>query len=211
MLAVQGPDTRRMLSELADTPLPPRMHCTEGVVAGAPGLIFGTGYTGEDGFELLLDPREAPGVWDALLERGTTPIGLGARDTLRLEVCFHLYGNDLSEDRNPIEAGLGWCCREQTGFIGAAAVAKARAEGTAEKLVPFAVEGEGIARPGNPVLGGGAVTSGTLSPCLKRGIGMAYVSSERAEPGTRIEIDVRGTIRPAVVERKPLYRKDPSA
>jgi aminomethyltransferase len=123
-------------------------------------------------------------------------------------VCFHLYGNDLSEDRGPIEAGLGWCCKEQTGFIGSEAVAAARQDGTAQKLVPFVVEGQGIARQGNPVLGGGEVTSGTFSPCLERGIGMAYVSSARAEPGTQIEIDVRGRTRPAVIERKPLYRKD---
>jgi aminomethyltransferase len=113
----------------------------------------------------------------------------------------------MDESRNPIEAGLGWCCKEPTGFIGAEAVAAARQDGTPEKLVPFVVEGQGIARQGNPVLGGGEVTSGTFSPCLERGIGMAYVSSACAEPGTQIEIDVRGRIRPAVIERKPLYKK----
>jgi aminomethyltransferase len=138
---------------------------------------------------------------------GAAPAGLGARDTLRIEVCFHLSGNDLSEDRGPIEAGLGWCCKEQTGFIGSEAVAAARANGTQEKLVPFEIEGPGIARAGNAVVGGGEVTSGTYSPCLERGIGMAYVSAERAEPGTRFEIDVRGTRRTAIVGTKPLYRK----
>jgi aminomethyltransferase len=207
MLAVQGPGARSLMTKLADCPLPPRMHCAEPSVAGAPTLMTGTGYTGEDGFELLLDPRDAPQVWDALLSRGATPVGLGARDTLRLEVCFHLYGQDLAAERNPIEAGLGWCCAEDTGFIGAEAVAAARSAGTAEKLVPFVIEGSGIARQGNPVVGGGEVTSGTFSPCLERGVGMAYVSAERAEPGTQIEIDVRGTTRSAVVERKPLYRK----
>jgi aminomethyltransferase len=208
MLAVQGPGARRLVSSLADGPLPPRMHCFERTVAGAPMLVCGTGYTGEDGVELLLDPGAAPAVWDALVQAGAAPAGLGARDTLRLEVCFHLYGNDLSEDRGPIEAGLGWCCKEQTGFIGSDAVAAARVAGAAEKLVPFAIEGPGIARQGNPVLGGGVVTSGTFSPCLERGIGMAYIPADRAEPGTRFEIDVRGTTRPAVIERKPLYRKD---
>jgi aminomethyltransferase len=169
--------------------------------------VCGTVYTGEDGVELLTDPETAPGLWDALVEGGANPAGLGARDTLRLEVCFHLYGNDLSEDRGPIEAGLGWCCKEQTGFIGSEAVAAARDKGPSEKLVPFVIDGTGIARQGNPVRGGGVVTSGTFSPCLRRGIGMAYVSAAQAEPGKRIEIDVRGTIRPAVVERKPLYRK----
>jgi aminomethyltransferase len=206
MLAVQGPNARELVRGLADGPLPSRMHCAEPVVAGAPALVCGTGYTGEDGVELLLHPRDAPGVWDALLQRGATPVGLAARDTLRLEVCFHLYGNDLSEDRGPIEAGLGWCCSEQTGFIGSDAVAEVRAAGPSEKLAPFVIDGPGIARRGNPVLGGGVVTSGTFSPSLERGIGMAYVSAERAESGTRIEIDVRGTKRPAVIERKPLYR-----
>jgi aminomethyltransferase len=172
-------------------------------------LVCGTGYTGEDGVELLLDPEHAMTVWDALTEAGATPVGLGARDTLRIEVCFHLYGNDLSEERNPIEAGLGWCCKEATGFIGSDAAAEARRDGTPEKLVPFVIEGQGIARQGNPVLGGGEVTSGTFSPCLERGIGMAYVSTARAEPGAQIEIDVRGRTRPARIERKPLYRKDP--
>ena len=158
--------------------------------------------------EVLLDPSDAPGVWDALIEAGATPVGLGARDTLRLEVCLHLYGNDLSEDRNPIEAGLGWCCREQTGFIGAERVARTRAEGPTEKLVAFTMQSEGIARQGNPVLGGGVVTSGTFSPSLERGIGMAYVAPEQSEPGTILEIDVRGRHRAAVVQSKPLYRKE---
>jgi aminomethyltransferase len=207
MLAVQGPRARQLLTSLTDGSLPSRFHVCLRPVAGVPMLVCGTGYTGEDGVELLLDPEHAPAVWDALLEAGATPVGLGARDTLRVEVCFHLYGNDLSEDRGPIEAGLGWCCKEQTGFIGSEAVAAARQAGTPEKLVPFVIEGQGIARQGNPVVGGGEVTSGTFSPCLERGIGMAYVSTARAEPGTPIEIDVRGRTRPAVIERKPLYRK----
>ena len=149
-----------------------------------------------------------PGVWDAIVAAGATPVGLGARDTLRLEVCFHLYGNDMDESRNPIEAGLGWCCKEATGFIGSEAVAKARQDGTAEKLVPFVIEGQGIPRQGNPVIGGGEVTSGTFSPSLERGIGMAYVSTARADEGTEIEIDVRGRVRPAVIMRRPLYRKE---
>ncbi len=207
MLAVQGPNARRLVHGLTDGNLPSRFHVCQRTVAGVAMLVCGTGYTGEDGVELLLDPEHAPVVWDALLEAGAAPVGLGARDTLRMEVCFHLYGNDLSEERGPIEAGLGWCCKEATGFIGSEAIAQARAEGTAEKLVPFVIEGQGIARQGNPVIGGGEVTSGTFSPCLERGIGMAYVSRDRAEPGTHFEIDVRGRIRPAVVERKPLYTK----
>jgi aminomethyltransferase len=111
------------------------------------------------------------------------------------------------EERGPIEAGLGWCCKEETGFIGSDAVARTRAQGAAEKLVPFKIVGPGIARQGNPVAGGGVVTSGTLSPCLGIGIGMAYLSAERATEGTEFDIDVRGRTRSAVVAHKPLYEK----
>jgi aminomethyltransferase len=207
MLAVQGPGARALVRGLTDGGLPPRMHCCERVVAGAAMLVCGTGYTGEDGLELLLAPDDAPAVWDALLEAGATPVGLGARDTLRLEACFPLYGNDLTLERNPIEAGLGWACREATGFIGSDAVASARSAGAKEKLVPFVIEGDGIARAGNAIAGGGVVTSGTFSPSLERGIGMGYVPTERAEPGTTIEIDVRGKVRAATVQTKPLYKR----
>ncbi len=207
MLAVQGPLARELVSAIADAPLPPRMSAASMRLGGAEVLVCGTGYTGEDGVELLCRPGEAPALWDELVRRGARPAGLGARDTLRLEVCFHLYGNDLSVERSPIEAGLGWCCKEDTGFIGAEAVRAQRARGPAQKLVAFTIEGPGIARQGNPVLGGGEVTSGTLSPCLGVGIGMAYVPADRAAPGTPLEIDVRGKMRPAVVKEKPLYRK----
>ena len=205
MLAVQGPRARDLLQGLADGSLPTRMHCVGRTISGVPMLVCGTGYTGEPGVELLLDPDGAGEVWDALVAAGATPVGLGARDTLRLEVGYHLYGNDLDRDHGPIEAGLGWCCREATGFIGSDVVARVRAEGPAEKLVAFEMTGPGIARQGNPVAGGGVVTSGTFSPCLERGIGMAYVPTGRAEPGTDLEIDVRGTPRAAVVRAKPLY------
>jgi aminomethyltransferase len=209
MLAVQGPKARALVEQLADGDLPKRFRTRTLTVAGAAGvLVAGTGYTGEDGVELLLAPEHATAVWDALTQSGATPIGLGARDTLRLEVCFHLYGNDLSEQRGPIEAGLGWCCKEDTGFIGSEAIREARANGTAEKLVPFVLTGPGIARQGNPVVGGGEVTSGTLSPCLNQGIGMAYLPAGSTEPGTAFEIDVRGKQRTAEVHTKPLYRKE---
>ena len=207
MLAVQGPEAPALLRRLADGSLPSRFHCCERTLARVPMLVCGTGYTGEDGAELLLDPGHAPAVWDALVEAGATPAGLGARDTLRLEVCYHLYGNDLSEQRGPIEAGLGWCCKEQTGFIGSDSVARVRAAGPAEKLVAFTIEGDGIARQGNQIAGGGVVTSGTFSPCLQRGIGMAYVPAQRAQAGTGLEIDVRGRQRSAVVVSKPIYKK----
>jgi aminomethyltransferase len=205
MLAVQGPRAREIVGGLTASELPDRMRIAAIELAGAGALACGTGYTGEDGVELLLDPADAPAVWDALVERGATPAGLGARDTLRLEACFHLYGNDLTEDRGPIEAGLGWCCKEDTGFIGSDAVRAVRDAGPPERLVPFMIDGPGIARQGNPVAGGGEVTSGTFSPCLETGIGMAYLPSERARPGERFEIDVRGRTRSAVIGEKPLY------
>jgi aminomethyltransferase len=210
MLAVQGPDARAALELIADGELPARMRTAELNLAGADCLVCGTGYTGEDGVEILAPPDGAPALWDALLERGVTPVGLGARDTLRLEVCFHLYGNDLSEDRNPIEAGLGWCCKLDTGFIGSEAL---RDLEPADTLVPFVFTGPGIPRQDNPVHtehGEGVVTSGSLSPCLETGIGLAYVPAAAAEPGTEIEVDVRGKRRAAEVREKPLYRKETS-
>ena len=135
MLAVQGPNACSLVAGLTEGSLPARFHVVLRTVAGAPMVVCGTGYTGEDGVELLLGPDHAPSVWDAITQAGAVPIGLGARDTLRLEVCFHLYGNDMNEDRNPIEAGLGWCCKENTGFIGSDVVANARATGTAPAWV----------------------------------------------------------------------------
>jgi aminomethyltransferase len=209
MLAVQGPAARGLLAPLlAGGELPARMRTAELTVAGAPALVCGTGYTGEDGVELLCAPDHAGAVWDAVVAAGAAPAGLAARDTLRLEVCFHLYGNDLTESRGPIEAGLGWCCKEQTGFVGAEAVAAARAAGPTERLVAFVLTGGGIPRQGNAVVGGGEVTSGTFSPSLEVGIGMAYVPAERQAAGTPLEIDVRGKMRAAVVKDKPLYRRN---
>jgi aminomethyltransferase len=207
MLAVQGPRARELVQTLVSAELPERMRVAVLELAGAPALVCGTGYTGEDGVEILIAPDAATALWDGLLEAGVAPAGLGARDTLRLEVCYPLYGNDLSEERGPIEAGLGWCCKEETAFIGAEAVAATRAAGAAEKLAPFQMSEPGIARQGNPVIGGGEVTSGTLSPSLDVGIGMAYLPAEASQPGTAIEIDVRGKRRRATVGEKPLYRK----
>jgi len=207
MLAVQGPRARSALERVTDGELPKRMRTADLPVAGVEALVCGTGYTGEEGCELLIPAAEAVRVWDALLAEGVRPAGLGARDTLRLEVCFHLYGNDLSEDRNPIEAGLGWCCKLDTGFIGSDALRGLEPQQT---LAPFAFTGPGIPRQGNPVEaphGEGVVTSGSLSPCLEVGIGMAYLPTEDAEPGTPIEVDVRGKPRAAEVREKPLYEK----
>jgi len=211
MLAIQGPHARAIVTAALRVELPLRMRVAPLRIGGRPALACGTGYTGEDGVELLIDPEISPAIWAELLDAGVVPCGLGARDTLRLEVCFHLHGNDLTPERNPIEAGLGWCCAEGTGFIGAEAVARARREGTAELLAPFKIEGAGIPREGNPVMRGdeqvGVVTSGTFSPSLEVGIGMAYLQADLAEPGNEVEIDVRGKRRPARIASKPLYQR----
>jgi aminomethyltransferase len=208
MIALQGPEARAVLDGLIEAVAPARMRAAELDVAGRPALVCGTGYTGEDGVEILTAPEHAEAIWDALAAGGATPVGLGARDTLRLEVCFHLYGNDLSEDRNPIEAGLGWVCKLDTGFVGSDAL---RGFEPTETIVPFAFTGPGIPRQGNPVHtehGEGVVTSGTMSPCLEVGIGMAYVPLAAASPGAPIEVDVRGKRRPAEVRERPLYKRE---
>jgi aminomethyltransferase len=211
MLAVQGPHARAVLGAALGIELPPRLRASHVRIGRRPALACGTGYTGEDGVELLIDPEVAAPIWEELLDAGIVPCGLGARDTLRLEVCFPLHGNELTPERNPIEAGLGWCCKEETGFVGSEVIARARAEGTAEKLVAFKIEGQGIPREGNPVMRGdeqvGVVTSGTFSPTLELGAGMAYVNAELAEVGTEVEIDVRGKRRPARIASTPLYAK----
>lgn len=213
MIAVQGPHARRTVEGQLGLKLPPRMRVAPSLIGSAPGLICGTGYTGEDGVELMVDPGRAPEIWQRLLDGGVVPCGLGARDSLRLEVCFPLHGNDIGPDTNPIEAGLGWACKEETGFVGAAPVAEMRKAGPRRRLVPFKIEGAGIARQGNPVLDAdgnqvGTVTSGSYSPSLGIGIGMAYVETPLAIPGQRLDIDVRGRLRQALIAEKPLYRKD---
>ena len=210
MLAVQGPEAREIVRRLTEGELPARFRTEELIVAGCPALVCGTGYTGEDGVELLVAPEDATRVWDAVIGGGASPAGLGARDTLRLEVNYCLYGNDLTEERTPIEAGLGWCVKEDTGFVGCAACRDIREQGPNELLAPFVMTDRGIPRQGNPIVSAGeqvgVVTSGTMSPSLEVGIGMGYVRADLAEPGTEIEIDVRGRRRPARVEKAPLYK-----
>lgn len=209
MIALQGPAARDILSRAIDGAAPPRMAIVETRVAGRAALVAGTGYTGEDGVEIMLAPVDAPVVWRELTEAGASPAGLGARDTLRLEVCFPLYGNELTIDHDPIEAGLGWAVALDTGFVGADALALVKSTGPARRLVPFVFTGPGIPRQGCAVLKDGEtvgeVTSGTLSPSLDVGAGMAYVDAALAEPGTAIDVDVRGRVRPAEVRRRPLY------
>jgi aminomethyltransferase len=215
MLAVQGPHARAVLESTLKLDLPERFHVAAQNVGRRPALICGTGYTGEDGVEMLIDPEVAIPIFKEMRLAGVVPCGLGARDTLRLEVCYPLHGNELTPERNPIEADLGWCCKEETGFLGSPAVAAARTEGTAERLAPFTIEGAGIPRDGNPVLGErgvqvGVVTSGTFAPSLELGAGLAYVRADLAEPGTEVEIDVRGKHRPARIASKPLYPRSPA-
>ena len=207
MLAVQGPSAREIVQAIADRPLPARHAIERRQLGAADTLVCGTGYTGEDGVEILVAPSAAGPLWDELVRRGAAPAGLGARDTLRTEVCFPLYGQELSETRGPIGARLGWCCKEDTGFIGAEAVRDVRADGPVERLAAFVIDGPGIARLGNPVVDGGEVTSGTLSPSLGVGIGMAYVPPERSTAGERLRIDVRGNVREAIVRDPPLVPK----
>jgi aminomethyltransferase len=187
-----------------------------GEVDGAPAILSRTGYTGEDGFELYLHPDDAPRIWDRLLgagkERGLVPAGLGARDTLRLEAGMALYGHEIDDTTTPWEADLGWTVKLDTGdFVGRDALVAQREGGIERRLVGFEIEGRGIAREGHPVMRGdeavGKVTSGTWSPTFEKALGMAYVPLELAEPGSTIEIDVRGRRLPAKVVKLPFYKR----
>jgi aminomethyltransferase len=211
MLAVQGPRAREIVGSMAQGDLPARHRVADMNLGIGDALVCGTGYTGEDGVEILVPPDAAAALWEELVVAGATPAGLGARDTLRLEVNYCLYGNELMEERTPIEAGLDWALVDGTGFIGEERCREQMESGTGELLAAFKLTGHGIPRKGNPIMLGddvvGEVTSGTHSPSLDAGIGMGYVRTDLAEPGTELEIDVRGKRRPARVEKRPLYSK----
>jgi len=179
-----------------------------GEVDGIEVMVCRTGYTGEKGVELLCADEDGAALWDAVLARGVVPAGLGARDTLRLEVCYPLHGNDITQDTDAISAGLGWTCALDTGFTGADVLRRIRDDGPDRRLVAFVMEERAIPRPGMPIDGGGEVTSGTQSPSLDVGIGMGYVPTAQAAPGTELVIDVRGKPRRARVVQKPIYRKE---
>jgi aminomethyltransferase len=204
LLAVQGPHSLERL-ELGDAP--PFTFAIE-ELDGIECMVNRTGYTGEVGVELLVPAEDAVALWDRVLERGAVPCGLGARDTLRLEVCFPLHGNDITQDTDAISAGLGWVCALDKDFTGAEELRRIKAEGPTEKLVPFVMEEGGIPRAGMSIAGGGRVTSGSHSPMLDRGIGMGYVPTARSEPGTELTIDVRGRDRSARVVKKPIYKRE---
>jgi aminomethyltransferase len=156
----------------------------------------------------MVPADDGPALWDAVLARGVKPAGLGARDTLRLEVCFPLHGNDIGPDTDAISAGLGWVSALDKDFMGAEELRRIKAEGPARKLAAFVMEEAGIPRQGMPIDGGGEVTSGTHSPMLDKGIGMGYVAAEQSAPGEELTIDVRGRQRHARVVEKPIYKRE---
>jgi aminomethyltransferase len=204
LLAVQGPRSLERLGLDEGTPFTFEM----GEVAGIEVMVNRTGYTGEKGVELMVMAEDAVSLWDAVVERGARPCGLGARDTLRLEVCYPLHGNDIGPDTDAISAGLGWVCALDTEFTGVEELRRIKAEGPARKLVAFVMQEPGIPRQGMAIAEGGEVTSGSHSPMLDRGIGMGYVVAERTEPGTVLTIDIRGKPRRAEVVKKPIYKKE---
>ena len=219
LVAIQGPLSSGILAPLTDLPLSEMRYYSiaEGHVAGVPALLARTGYTGEDGFEIVVDVKAAAAVWDALMAagkpQGAVPVGLGARDTLRLEAGMPLYGNELGPDTTPFEAGLDRVVAfgKEGDFVGRAALERARAAGPRKKLVGLAVRGRGIARHGYQVFAGdrrtGVITSGTQSPTLGEAIAMAYVMPSEAEPGTIVNVGIRDQRVPSEVVPLPFYRR----
>ena len=208
LLAVQGPNALQRLGLAAAKAFTWEMGELDGVEV----MINRTGYTGEEGVELGCMTDDAVELWDAILARGVTPAGLGARDTLRLEVCYPLHGNDIGPQWDAISSGLGWACALETDFIGAERLRTIKEQGPVQKLVPFVMTERAIPRQGMPIRtsngsGGGEVTSGTQSPMLDIGIGLGYVPAASSVPGTELVIDVRGKPRRAEVSKKPLYKK----
>jgi aminomethyltransferase len=218
-VAIQGPRVTELFHALFsdDVDLPPRNHIIDLRLDGTTVSVARTGYTGEDGVEVFFRANDAVTFWNAALERGKAfgikPCGLGARDTLRLEMCYPLNGSDLSPKRNPIEAGLGFFVDlAKSNFIGQDALLQTKENGPREKLVSFRMKEKGPPpRPHYAVFENGErigeVTSGTLSPSLNWGVGMAYVSASHAKIGTQIDIEIREKKFPATIEKKPLYKK----
>jgi aminomethyltransferase len=214
LLAVQGPKAEALVQRLADRDVTGVLyyHFTRGAVAGVPCLISRTGYTGEDGFELYAPAAQLEALWHALMgagkDDGIQPVGLGARDTLRLEMKFALYGNDIDETTNPLEAGLGWVVKPAKGeFVGRKAIEATRAAGVTRKLVGFEMAERAVARHGYRLLEAGdpvgVVTSGSFSPSLERCIGMGYVRADLAPVGTELDVDIRGRAHRARVAKTP--------
>lgn len=214
LLAVQGVKAVAILQSLVEGDLDSMKAFTHKQVSiyDRPAFIARTGYTGEDGFEVMVEPEVGQKLWQDLLKLGVTPCGLGARDTLRLEAALSLYGQDIDETTTPLEAGLGWLVHldSKGDFIGREILEKQKKEGVAKRLVGLQMEGRHIARHGYPVLSDdrvvGEVTSGTFSPTLGRAIALAYVSTPLSKIGQKLEVKIRGKNYPAVVVKKPFYR-----
>ena len=204
LIAVQGP---RALERL-ELPAAPAFTFAEGEVAGVTCMVNRTGYTGETGVELMVMAEDAGELWDAVLDRGVTPCGLGARDSLRIEVCYPLHGNDIGPETDAISAGLGWVCALDKEFTGVEDLRRIEEVGPERRLAAFVMEERAVPRQGMAILEGGEVTSGTHSPILDRGVGMGYVPTALGQPGTELTIDVRGRSRRARVVEKPIYRRE---
>jgi aminomethyltransferase len=204
LLAVQGPKAIERLGLAAA----PWNTFREEALDGVECMVNRTGYTGEDGCEILCMAEDAGRLWDAVLARGVTPCGLGARDTLRLEACLALHGNDITPETDAISAGLGWTCALDKEFTGADELRRIKEAGPERKLVAFVMEERAIPRQGMAIEGGGEVTSGTHSPTLDVGIGMGYVPAAEATVDTTLGIDVRGKIRRAKIVKKPFYKRE---
>ena len=223
LLALQGPEAANRLEALSGVSLAglPRFGhrqlrlagTAQGAAAGAELFVGRTGYTGEDGFELLLDREAGLALWQQLLAEGVVPCGLGARDTLRLEAAMHLYGSEMDASTSPLEAGLGWLVHLEMpkAFIGREVLERQSAEGVTRTLVGLKLEGRAIARHGYPVLRDGqsvgVITSGTWSPTLGEAIALAYVPSDAAKLGTELAVEIRGKAAPALVVKRPFYRR----
>jgi aminomethyltransferase len=217
-IAVQGPRAVELVSRLTEDDVASvgTYRFITGEVAGVESIISRTGYTGEDGFELYTPASEGPAVWRALLDKGADlsvkPAGLGARDSLRLEMRYALYGNDIDETTHPYEAGLGWVVKlDKQAFVSKDALVKIKADGWTRKMVGFEMVGRGIARHGYEVVDGeeviGTVTSGTKGPSVNKAVGIAYVTKDRAKVGSRIDVRIRGRSVEAKVVKTPFYRK----
>ncbi|WP_425443599.1 glycine cleavage system aminomethyltransferase GcvT [Stenomitos frigidus] len=215
LLAVQGPTAVKHLQPLVLEELStvPAFGHLEGTVLGEPGFLARTGYTGEDGFEVMVDPSVGVELWRSLLNAGVTPCGLGARDTLRLDAAMALYGQDIDDTTTPLEAGLGWLVHldSKGDFIGRSVLEQQKQTGVQRRLIGLQMQGRNIARhgyrvfyDGQPV---GEVTSGTQSPTLGQAIGLAYVPTALAKLDQTLEIEIRGKLYPAVVVKRPFYRR----
>jgi aminomethyltransferase len=202
LLAVQGPRSIERLGLSDERAFTWAMASIDGTEC----MVGRTGYTGERGVELLVPAEDATDLWDRVLERGATPCGLGARDTLRLEVCYPLHGNDITPETDAVSAGLGWTCALEKEFTGADVLRRVKEEGPVRRLAAFMMEERAIPRQGMAIEPDGEVTSGTLSPMLDRGIGMGYVPAAVAQPDEVVTIDVRGRPRRARIVKKPIYK-----